>query len=69
VFVTHSIPEAVLLSDRIVVMSARPGRVREIVAVDLDRPRSLALMGEPRFGQLAEHIRGLLRQPVPAKGA
>jgi len=69
VFVTHSIPEAVLLSDRIAVMSARPGRMREIVSVDLRRPRSLASMGEPRFGQLAGHIRGLLRQPAPATGA
>lgn len=66
VFVTHNIPEAVLLSDRIVVMAPRPGHVREIVPVDLARPRTLSLMGDPRFGALADHIRGLFRGPVPA---
>jgi NitT/TauT family transport system ATP-binding protein len=61
VFVTHNIPEAVLLSDRIVVMTPRPGRVREIIEVDLPRPRSLSLMGNPRFGALADHIRSLFK--------
>lgn len=61
VFVTHNIPEAVLLSDRIVVMTPRPGRVREIIDVDLPRPRSLSLMGDRRFGELADHIRSLFK--------
>jgi NitT/TauT family transport system ATP-binding protein len=60
VFVTHNIPEAVLLSDRIVVMTPRPGKVREVIDVDLARPRCLSLMGEPRFGKIADHIRTLL---------
>ncbi len=60
VFVTHNIPEAVLLSDRIVVMTPRPGKVRQVIDVDLARPRSLSLMGEPRFGQIADQIRTLL---------
>jgi NitT/TauT family transport system ATP-binding protein len=59
VFVTHNIPEAILLSDRIVVMTPRPGRVAEILDVDLARPRSLSLMGDPKFGRLADHIRSL----------
>lgn len=56
-FITHSIPEALLLADRILVMSARPGRVREIIEVDLPRPRSLDTLTEPRFHELANHIR------------
>jgi NitT/TauT family transport system ATP-binding protein len=49
VFVTHSIPEAVFLSDRIVVMSARPGRVASIVDVDIPRPRPVSIQHEPDF--------------------
>lgn len=57
VFVTHSIQEAILLSDRIVVMSARPGRVAEIIDVPLPRPRSLATLSDPVFTALANDIR------------
>jgi len=57
VFITHSIPEAVLLGDRVVVMSPRPGHISEIVTVDIPRPRSLKTMGTPRFGELCDHIR------------
>jgi len=56
-FITHSIPEALLLADRILVMSARPGRVQEIIDVDLPRPRSMETLTEPRFNELANHIR------------
>jgi NitT/TauT family transport system ATP-binding protein len=59
IFVTHNIPEAVLLSDRIVVMTPRPGRVVEVLDVGLGRPRSLSLMGDPHFGRIADHIRSL----------
>ena len=58
--VTHSIPEAVILSDVVHVMSPRPGRFVEAVAVDLPRPRTLNMITEPRFGALVQHIRGLL---------
>jgi NitT/TauT family transport system ATP-binding protein len=61
VFITHSIPEAVLLSERIVVMSARPGRVVEQIEVPFARPRSEDTRALPAFGELASHIRHLLR--------
>ncbi len=57
VFVTHSIQEALLLSDRIVVMSARPGRIAEIIDVPLARPRNLATLSDPVFTHLANDIR------------
>ena len=57
VFVTHSIPEALLLADRIVVMSPRPGQVREILTVPFARPRGLETMADPRFNALANDIR------------
>jgi len=59
-FITHSIPEALLLADRIIVMTARPGAVREIIDVDLPRPRSIATLSDPTFHALANHIRGQL---------
>ncbi len=60
IFITHSITEAVLLADRIVVMTPRPGSVREILDVPLPRPRSLETLSDPRFNALANHIRSQL---------
>ena len=57
VFVTHSIPEAVFLSTRVVVMSARPGRVSAIVDVDLPYPRTARTREEPRFFELVTDVR------------
>jgi NitT/TauT family transport system ATP-binding protein len=57
VFVTHSIPEAVFLSTRVVVMSARPGRVAGIVDVDLPQPRTARTREEPRFFELVTDVR------------
>lgn len=62
-FITHSIEEAIALGDRIVVMSARPARVREIVSVDIPRPRTLAsVIAHPRFVELRDHCWELLRE-------
>ena len=58
--VTHSIQEAVILSDDIYVMKPRPGRLAEVVEVDLPRPRTLDMMTTPKFGEIVNHIRGLL---------
>jgi NitT/TauT family transport system ATP-binding protein len=59
-FVTHSIDEAVLLSDRVIVMSARPGKVAEDLAIDLPRPRGAAARALARFQDYAQHLRSLL---------
>ena len=58
--ITHSIPEAVLLADRVVVMSPRPGRIVEIIDIDLPRPRRLDKL-PPQFNAYAEHIRDLFK--------
>ena len=60
VFVTHSIPEAVLLADRVVVMSPRPGRIAEIIPVDLPRPRGSGQEAMPEFQRAAQRIRALI---------
>ncbi len=56
--ITHSIPEAVFLADRVVVMTERPGAIAAMYEVGLARPRSLDAMGEPLFAQLARQVRG-----------
>jgi NitT/TauT family transport system ATP-binding protein len=62
VFVTHSIDEAVLLGDRVVVLTARPGMVKDSIDVPFDRPRDMSeVRADPRFAELREHIWGELR--------
>jgi len=61
VFVTHSIPEAVFLSSRVVVMSARPGRVTRVIDVDLPRPRGVETRENRRYFELITAVREALR--------
>jgi NitT/TauT family transport system ATP-binding protein len=69
--ITHSISESVLLSDRIVTLTSRPGRIDEIVRVDLPRPRTLAMMSDPRFTGLETRIREKFSRysPTPVNGS
>lgn len=60
-FVTHSVDEAVYLADRVVIISARPGHIKEILEIDIERPRSRA---NPLFGRLADRILQLLEVEV-----
>ncbi len=62
VFVTHSIPEAIILSDVVAVMSPRPGRVRGIVEIKLPRPRAEEIERTPEFLEYVERLRRLLRE-------
>ena len=64
VFITHQIDEAVYLADQVVVLSARPGRVREIVDVTFERPRDLHIKRTEEFGQVVDHIWGLIESEV-----
>ena len=66
VLVTHSIEEALLLGDRIVVMSARPGRVKDIIEVPFGRPRKFEVEGTKEFAQMRQGIWESLRDEVQA---
>ncbi|MGE0733305.1 MAG: ABC transporter ATP-binding protein [Alphaproteobacteria bacterium] len=69
--VTHDIREAILLSDRVAIMSARPGRIKDIVDIDLPRPRPLDIEESPRFNQLVTQIRQQIvgAEPLDARAA
>jgi NitT/TauT family transport system ATP-binding protein len=67
VLVTHSVSEAVRMADRIVVMTARPGAVARIIAVDLPRPRPTALSGDPAAASIDAATRAALAEVHPAE--
>ena len=61
-FITHSIADAVFLGDRVVVMTPRPGRIAEIIDVDLPRPRPLSLRETPQFSEYTGRIRAIFER-------
>jgi NitT/TauT family transport system ATP-binding protein len=69
VFVTHDIDEAIYLGDTVFVMSPRPGRIKEVVTVDITRPRSLDDVGTAQFAELKHRILSLIFADVDAEAA
>jgi NitT/TauT family transport system ATP-binding protein len=63
-FITHSIEEALLLGDRVLVIGPRPGRVIEDLTIPFARPRSVAVERDPRFAEMRLHIWDLLKQGI-----
>lgn len=63
-FVTHDIDESILLSDRIIVMSHRPGQIQQVIEVDFPRPRDLSLRDDPAFVQLRKQIWKLMEHDI-----
>lgn len=67
IFITHDLTEAIALADRVVVMSARPGRVREVVAVDLPRPRDIfTIHTDPDFREIYDRVWAHLAEEMKA---
>ena len=62
ILVTHNINESVQLSDRVMIMTARPGRVKEVVPIDLPHPRDSTIIASDRFGKLVGQVWGALRE-------
>jgi NitT/TauT family transport system ATP-binding protein len=60
-FITHSIAEAIFLSDRVVVMSPRPGRIERIIDIDLPRPRRLAMREDKRFNEYTRELTDIFK--------
>ena len=69
VFVTHNIPEAVILGDRVIVFSERPGRIRAIIPIELERPRSIEVKSDKRFGERQVEIYNLIAGDDAAAGS
>ncbi len=66
-FVTHQIDEAIYLADRVVVFSGRPGKIKDSIAIDIERPRPIGVKRQPRFHALEDRIWGLIDEDVRAK--
>ena len=60
IFITHSIAEAIFLSDRVIAMTARPGTIADVISINLPRPRELSVINTDRFGHYAAKLRSLL---------
>jgi NitT/TauT family transport system ATP-binding protein len=67
-FVTHNIPEAVFLADRVIVMSPRPGRVSGVVEVPFPKPRTVDFMRDPKFTDLTFEVRSILAEAEDKSG-
>jgi NitT/TauT family transport system ATP-binding protein len=67
-FVTHDIDEAIFLADRVCVLAAKPGRVRELIDVPLARPRRFDQQSLPEFLRLKQHVRGLIHDEAARSG-
>ena len=67
-FITHQIDEAIFLADRVVVMSARPGRIKAIFDIDIPRPRTLHVKREPHFLKLMDDVWTLIEEEVRKSG-
>ena len=67
-FVTHSIEEAAYLSDRVIVMTARPGRTKDVIQIDLPRPRDYEMRLTPRFNDIKLRIWEVLREELTSRG-
>jgi NitT/TauT family transport system ATP-binding protein len=65
-FVTHQIDEAVYLSDQVIVMTSRPGRVKAVIQVDIERPRQLSVKRTPYFLALVDEIWSMVEEEVKA---
>jgi NitT/TauT family transport system ATP-binding protein len=63
-FITHQIDEAIFLADKVVVLGRRPGRVKEVIPIDFERPRDLRLKRDPKFVELVDHIWSLIEGDV-----
>jgi NitT/TauT family transport system ATP-binding protein len=66
-FITHQIDEAIYLADRVIVFSGRPGKVKESIIVDIERPRPIGVKRQPRFHAIEDRIWGLIDEDVRPK--